>query len=134
MPLKARAISGELTSSLCRLVLRLSMSRYSGAIWSASRYGRRAMLLLSLFGESSGDHSAIERFVFAFVVGVGILDAGEIEQHSGHRLFVGREHRGAHPHALGPAAAAECDDLAFGDVVLAGEQRPAREANLLIRE
>ena len=36
-PLNARAMSGELTNSLCRLVLRFSMSRYSGATWSASR-------------------------------------------------------------------------------------------------
>src|SRR5271156_6288412 len=43
MPLKARAMSGELTSSLCRLVLRLSMSRYSGATWSGSRYGSLAI-------------------------------------------------------------------------------------------
>src|SRR5437868_805132 len=47
-PLKAFAMSGELTSSLCRLVLRLSMSRYSGATWSGSRYGSLAILLFSL--------------------------------------------------------------------------------------
>ena len=33
----------------------------------------------------------------------------------------GSEHGGAHPHALGAAAAAERDHLAFGEIVFAGE-------------
>src|ERR1700730_6935011 len=43
-----------------------------------------------------------------------------------------REHRGAHPEACGSAAAAERYHLTLGLIVLADEQRAAREPDFLI--
>ena len=63
----------------------------------------------------------IKLTVFLSVWGVGILDAGEVQQHLRDRHIVAREYLGPNLEALGPAASAQGDDLPLGFIILSHE-------------
>ena len=74
----------------------------------------------------------IKPTVLLGVWGVGILDAGEIQQHFRDRHVIVRKYRGPNPEALGPAASAQGNDLTLGFIILSHEQRPADQPDFLI--
>ena len=70
-----------------------------------------------------------------FVVGVGILDAREVQQHGRDRRLVGRSNTVVRTHMLSvrrlPLSATTSRSVI---VALADEQRPAQQADFLIGE
>jgi hypothetical protein len=73
-------------------------------------------------GADSAERTAktlgIKPTVLLRVWGVGVLDAGEVQQHFRDRHIIVGKYGGPNPEALGPAASAQGDDLPLGFIIL----------------